>query len=373
MNYKRVNIDNRILIARWTQEGKTNKEIAKLLAVSPSTISREKCRNSVNGVYNPEKADELAIQRAQRPGPRKLTPAVIDYIVEKLKQGWTPEMISKRSRMDNQPYISRETIYRFIYEDAKKGGTLYTYLPRANRSRKRRCPRDDSHGRGKIKDQVSIDKRPKSIDKRIQIGHWEGDLIVGASASGYFITLVERVTRYALVGWSKTKEAEAISKEIIRMVQNTGLPIRSITFDNGKEFANHQEISKELGIRIYFAHPYHSWERGTNENTNGLIRRLYPKGTSLSSITKTDIKNIHVFLNDRPKKCLSWLTPNERMQQYILKRNRRLGKGPVERIAKASKGIPRARASSSKKEEAMHKEHTYRKKLERLLKRSRSA
>jgi IS30 family transposase len=148
-------------------------------------------------------------------------------------------------------------------------------------------------------------------------GHWEGDLIVGARATVYLVTLVERVSRFSLAGWSATKEAGEVASVIIRLLAGLGGAVTGITFDNGKEFARHAEISEALGADVFFARPYHSWERGTDENTNGLIRRLFPKGVSLAGVTEEDLKRIDTFLNDRPRKCLGWKTPREVMDAFL--------------------------------------------------------
>jgi IS30 family transposase len=155
------------------------------------------------------------------------------------------------------------------------------------------------------------DEALEAAEDRAVPGHWEGDLVVGAYATGYLVTLVERVTRYTLVGWSRTKEADEVTAVIIRLLRSVGVACTGITFDNGKEFARHVEIASALKADVFFARPYHSWERGTNENTNGLIRRLYPKSESFAALNAVDLQRIDTFLNDRPRKCLGWATPRE--------------------------------------------------------------
>ena len=238
-------------------------------------------------------------------------------VEEKLRKGWTPEIICGRAKLEGRAHVCKETVYKHVYEDAKAGGDLWERLPRAKRKRKRRCPRQEGRGRGVIPGRRGIETRPPEVELRITVGHWEGDLVVGANATGYLVTLVERVTRYTLVGWSATKEADEVKSVIIRLLAAVGVACTGITFDNGKEFARHAEIAKALKADVFFARPYHSWERGTNENTNGLIRRLYPKSESFASIGGEDLRRIDTFLNDRPRKCLGWKTPREVMAAFL--------------------------------------------------------
>jgi len=242
-------------------------------------VVREVFRNTGGRGYRPKQAQELAEEHARRPGPRRFTEEV---------------------RLD-----------------AEAGGELWKSLPRAKRKRKRRCPRQEGRGRGLIPGRRGIETRPPEVEQRVTVGHWEGDLVVGAHATGYLVTLVERVTRYTLVGWSATKEAGEVKNVVIRLLTGIGVACTGITFDNGKEFARHAEIASALKADVFFARPYHSWERGTNENTNGLIRRLYPKSESFAAIGEADLRRIDVFLNDRPKKCLGWKTPREVMAAFL--------------------------------------------------------
>jgi IS30 family transposase len=235
-----------------------------------------------------------------------------------LKEGWTPEMIGERARMEGRPWVCKETIYKHVYADAKAGGDLWKNLPRAKRKRRRRCPRQEGRGRGQIPNQRMIASRPAEVETRQTVGHWEGDLINGAHATGNLVTLVERKMRYTLIGRTDSKEAEEVTDEI--SAQFKTLPksvLLSLTLDNGKEFARHEDIARNTRMDVFFANPYHSWERGTNENTNGLIRRLYPKKSSFAGIGDAELKRIDRFLNDRPRKCLGWRTPREEMAAFL--------------------------------------------------------
>ena len=299
------------------QAGKGVREIARLLLRTASTISREVFRNTGGKGYRPKQAQELAEERAMRPGPRRFTEGVRLDAEEKLRKGWTPEAICGRAELEGRPHVCKETIYKHVYEDAKAGGDLWELLPRAKRKRKRRCPRQEGRGRGVIPGRRGIETRPPEIELRITVGHWEGELVVGANATGYLVTLVERVTRFALVGWSRTKEADEVAGVVIRLLAAIGIACTGITFDNGKEFARHDKIAAALKADVFFARPYHSWERGTNENTNGLIRRLYPKSESFAAIGEAELRRIDAFLNDRPRKCLGWKTPREVLDAFL--------------------------------------------------------
>lgn len=318
MAYKRVTEDERTHIYRWRQEGLNQEEIAQRLWRNKGTISREIARNTGQRGYRPKQAHEMAQARAKRPGLRRLTAEVRADVEARLRIGWTPDMISGRARLEQRSGVCKETIYQHIYKDAHVGGDLWTHLPRAKRKRHRRCPRQDDRGRGRIPNQRMIDTRPSEVETRKTIGHWEGDLVCGAPGTGHLITLVERSTRYTLVGRTDSKDAQEVLQALCGLF--VSLPAQawlSATFDNGKEFARHEELSRKTRLDVYFAKPYHAWERGTNENTNGLIRRLYPKKSSFAGIGETEITRIDTYLNDRPRKCLGWMTPREKMTVFL--------------------------------------------------------
>jgi len=326
MAYSRVTEEERNHIYRWRQAGLGVRAIADRLARAASSISRELARNTGQRGYRPKQAHRLAQERALRPGPRRFTEDVrLDAEVH-LREGWTPEIISGRARLEGRPWVCKETIYEHVYADAKQGGDLWTYLPRSRRKRRRRCPRQEGRGRGRIPNQRMIDTRPASVETRRQAGHWEGDLINGAHETGNLVTLVERTTRFTLVGRTDSKEASEVSAVIEACFALLPVGIRlSVTFDNGKEFAQHEALARILGLDVYFAKPYHSWERGTNENTNGLIRRLYPKQSSFASIREDELARIDRYLNDRPRKCLGWKTPREQMAACLASALRQAG------------------------------------------------
>lgn len=318
MVYKRVTAAERALIYRWMREGQRQSEIARRLARNPGSISREIRRNTGLKGYRPRQAHERAEARAKRPRPRRFTAAVRADAEARLKEGWTPEIIGQRARLEGRPHVCKETIYKHIYADAKTGGTLWKNLPRSRRERRRRCPRKE-RGPGGITNQRMIDTRPAEVETRRTVGHWEGDLIIGANGTGNLATLVERSTRFTLVGRTGSKEAQEVTDKICGLFK--ALPLRSrlsLTLDNGKEFAWHEDIARDASMDVYFAHPYHAWERGSNENVNGLIRRLYPKRSSFAGIGGAQLKRIDRFLNDRPRKCLGWWTPREKLVAFLV-------------------------------------------------------
>ena len=326
MAYSRVTEEERNHIHRWRQESLGVRVIAARLGRSPSSISRELARNTGQRGYRPKQAHRLAQERGRRPGPRRFTEDVRLDAEARLREGWTPEIISGRARLEGRPWVCKETIYKHVYVDAKLGGDLWTHLPRSRRKRRRRCPRQEGRGRGRIPNQRMIDTRPASVETRRQAGHWEGDLINGAHETGNLVTLVERTTRFTLVGRTDSKAAAEVSAVIEACFALLPMDIRlSVTFDNGKEFAQHEALARRLGLDVYFAKPYHSWERGTNENTNGLIRRLYPKQSSFASIREAELARIDRYLNDRPRKCLGWKTPREKMAACLASALRQAG------------------------------------------------
>ena len=319
MAHKRITKEERILIYYWRKEHKGVNAIGQLLRRSPGSISREIARNTGKKGYRPKQANEKAQERAKRPGVRRFTEEVRLHVDACLKIGWTPDIISNRAKLEGRPWVCKETIYQYIYDDAKAGGELWKSLPRAKRKRHRRCPRQEGRGRGKIPNQRMIEKRPPEVETRRTVGHWEGDLINGAHGTGNLVTLVERKSRFTLVGRTNTKEAQEVTDVICDLFCSLPAVTRSgLTLDNGKEFARHEKLAERTHIDVFFANPYHSWERGTNENTNGLIRRLHPKKSSFMDIDDDELARIDTYLNDRPRKCLGWMTPREVMSAFIV-------------------------------------------------------
>ena len=318
MAYNRVTEEERTFIYRWSQEGEGVSEMSRRLRRARSSISRELVRNRGKKGYRPKQGHWKATERARRPGPRRFTEEVRLDAESRLKDGWTPDIIGQRARLEGRAWVCKETIYKHIYADAKAGGTLWKHLPRARRKRHRRCPKQEGRGRGRIPNQRRIDTRPADVETRTTVGHWEGDLINGAHKTGNLVTLVERLTRFTLTGRTDSKEADEVTQRICAQLGTLPHAVRlSLTLDNGKEFARHEEIALITNMDVFFAKPYHSWERGTNENTNGLIRRLHPKKSSFAGIGEAELRRIDTYLNDRPRKCLGWMTPREKMAAFL--------------------------------------------------------
>jgi IS30 family transposase len=211
-------------------------------------------------------------------------------------------------RREEDIRISHEWIYQYILRDKQAGGDLHTHL-RCQKPRKKRYGAPDR--RGQIKGRVSIDERPSIVNERSRVGDWEADTVIGKQGGAVLVTLVERKTRLSVIGKAPNRTAQEVTTVILKGLTPLAAQVQTLTYDNGKEFALHQEIAKELDARGYFAHPYHSWERGLNENTNGLIRQYFPKGKDLSEVTDTEVQAVMDKLNNRPRKCLGFKTPNQ--------------------------------------------------------------
>lgn len=290
----------KVLLDIGTPQGK----IAELLGVSAATISRELKRNRGKRGYRPKQAHEKAMARRAEKSKVRLTAETWALVEIKLKEDWSPEQISGRLKEEGV-FISHESIYQYVYADKRAGGTLWKHLRRPKTYRKRAGGRDR---RGKIPNRRSIEERPAVVDERSRIGDWEADLIIGTE--GVALTLTERKSRFTLLRIFPSKHAAPITAAIIELLK-WDARIKTITFDNGKEFAGHQEIAAALNTDCYFAHPYASWERGTNENTNGLIRQYLPRKRNFKEVTIQEETAIMDKLNSRPRKCLDFRTPYE--------------------------------------------------------------
>lgn len=311
MTYKHLNFNQRCRISAFWKAGYSQKDIALEVGVSESTISRELKRNTRwNGVYCPEQAESTyKIRRKDSCKPKKCTQDLIDLIREKLLMQWSPDQISGYGKRHGLFSISHERIYQYILADKKTGGKLYLNLRRGKKKyRKRYGSPTRTHP---IKNRVFIDDRPEVVDQKSRIGDWEIDTIVGKGHKEAIVTIVERFSKRTLIGRVTTKKASDVAGEVLSLLTPIKAYVLTITSDNGVEFAQHESIAKSLEASIYFAHPYHSWERGLNENTNGLIRQYIPKGSSFSSVTLDQIKEIETRLNSRPRKSLNYATPDE--------------------------------------------------------------
>ncbi|MGJ0929354.1 IS30 family transposase [Phocaeicola vulgatus] len=266
--------------------------------------------------YSMELAQRKADRRKQQKHRKEvLTPAMRKRIIKLLKKGFSPEQIVGRSRLEGIAMVSHETIYRWIWEDKRRGGKLHKYLRRQGRRYAKRGSKNA--GRGFIPGRVDIDERPEIVELKERFGDLEIDTIIGKNHKGAILTINDRATSRVWIRKLSGKEAIPVAKIAVWALRKVKNLIHTITADNGKEFAKHEEIAQKLEIKFYFCKPYHSWERGANENTNGLIRQYIPKGKDFSEVTNKQIKWIENKLNNRPRKRLGYLTPNKKFKQII--------------------------------------------------------
>ena len=308
--FKQLTLKERYIISAYKEAGYSQKYIADYIGVSESTISREIRRNSVDGVYHPESAAVIAHQRHKYKSKHiKLTNKVKNYIKKRLKEDWSPEQISGVMKKDKIAWVSHETIYQYIYHNKSCGGKMYLQLRHKNKKYHKRGTNYAT--RGTIKNRVSIDKRPKIVERKSRIGDWEIDTVIGANHKGALVTIVDRKSKFTLIKKVPSKHADVVTKAIVEMLQPIKQLTHTITSDNGKEFAYHEEVAQVLDVKFYFCNPYHSWERGLNEHTNGLIRQYLPKQTDFTQVKRKQIRFIQDRLNNRPRKSLGYKTPSE--------------------------------------------------------------
>jgi transposase, IS30 family len=306
-------------ISQMHDAGASQWEIAEELGRATSTISRELKRNAVAGVYFAVAAQEVAQRRRQqRAVVRKMDdPQTSNFVRSRLVRCWSPDQIAGRSRSDfagdRRRQVSHQTIYAWIKSQPPADRRHFTsFLRRAG------CRRPRNDRRGRIPNQVLIEGRPKVVDKRRRYGDWEGDTVVGAGHSGAVVTLVERKSGYLLTAKSCDRKARRVARKIgSRLAELPAQLRRTATFDNGKEFAKHGYLTNRLGLAVYFAKPYCSWQRGTNENTNGLLRQFIPKGTDFRGISWQALEHYTNLINDRPRKRLDYRTPAEVFEPLV--------------------------------------------------------
>lgn len=306
-------------ISQMHDAGESQAAIAEELGRSPSTISRELSRNSVAGEYSAMAAEHLKRERRRkRPLVRKMDqPDVAEFVRTNLVRAWSPDQIAGRSKRefadDRRRQISHQTIYTWIDSLPADDRRRFRSFLRRDGKKPRRQER-----RGQIPNQVSIAGRPKVVDRRQRFGDWEGDTMVGARHSGAIVTLVERKSGYLLTAKSCDRQARRVATKIASRLESLPPTLRrTATFDNGKEFADHDYLSNRLGLDVYFAKPYCSWQRGTNEHTNGLMRQFLSKGTDFRSVSWQELKHYTHLINDRPRKRLGYQTPAEVFEPLI--------------------------------------------------------
>jgi IS30 family transposase len=284
--------------------------IAKSTNRNVSTISREIKRNTGKKNYRYKQAQTTAQKRHREKEKQiKINKMIRKYIKDGLEKYWSPQQISGRLKKDKKLLLSHETIYRHILKNKEKGGNLYTFLRHQNKKYKKRYGKNDY--RGRIPQRVDIDERPAIVNKKTRVGDWEADLIVGKNHQGFMVTLAERHSRLYLATPIKRKTKELTANAIKALLKDCKNFVKTITFDNGREFNDHIDIAKNLNCKAYFAKPYHSWERGLNENHNGLLRQFFPKSMSFENTTTREVKNAITLINNRPRKCLCYNSPSE--------------------------------------------------------------
>jgi IS30 family transposase len=315
--YNHLTYDKRCQIKALLKRGFSQKEIAEDLGVHQSTISREIARNSGGRGYRHKQAQEKTEERRREKSKqrRKMKPDISFFVESKIREfQWSPDQIRGHLALQNV-FISHETIYKYIWQDKKKGGDLYKHLRRSGKKYNKRAGK--LAGRGLIPNRVGIEHRPEIVNQKTRIGDIEIDTIIGANHKGAIITIVDRVSKFTWLIRVDRATAQDVAKKIIAFLSFIKDYLHTITSDNGKEFAAHQEIANALQIDFYFANPYASWERGLNENTNGLLRQYIPKKTDFSSLTQKDIDKFALLLNTRPRKSLNYDTPFEIISRSI--------------------------------------------------------
>lgn len=310
-------------IAMMMGQGKSKRAIGRLIGFDHTTINREIKRNGWGGGYVAIHAQVTSQTRKQEAGKRHplKDPETYAYILERLRWGWSPEQISGRLKLDhhNQSVICFETIYTFIFAPANKHLKLWEFLPRKQKHRKRQRGRKAQ--RVRIPDRVSIHLRSKRIESRKEVGHWEGDSIIGRQTKGKIIhTEAERKTRFLMAQVVNSKSAyDTVTTQLLLFQSLPPFLRQTVTTDNGLEFAHHSKLH-QLDMDTYFADPYCSGQRGTNENHNGLLRRYLPKKMSFQNLDQSELDDIVTEINNRPKKCLNYQTPAEALQYELVKK-----------------------------------------------------
>lgn len=306
--YTHLTQEERYQIYAYMKAGFSKEFIARDLKRSVSTIKRELNRNTGLRGYRPQQAHKLAHNRHQQKAKTiKMTATMKTRIIKDLDAQWSPEQIQGRLKLEGNPSVCPATVYQFIREDKVCGGSLYKHL----RHKKYKHRTGKPEARGQIRNRISIEERPAIVDEKSRLGDWEADTVIGKGHKGVLVTLSERVSKLNLIACVPSKQADVVTAAIIDMLQPFKAELHTITFDNGKEFAYHEKIKKALDVETYFAHPYHSWERGLNENHNGLIRQYLPKDQALDKVTNNQVIDIQNLLNQRPRKTLGFKTPDE--------------------------------------------------------------
>ena len=309
MSYQHLTSQERHTIGVLRKQSLSMGEISRILNRSKSSISRELKRNTGGKGYRHKQAHELALQRrGESPRNTKVKPHTIKYVEEKLIEDWSPEQISGTLKSTEAETVSHEWIYQFVLRDKQNEGILFKHLRRSSKKRKKRY--GSKSLRGQIVDRKSIDDRPAEVDQKKRLGDWEIDTVMGKGNKQAIVTINERVSGFVLIGKVPKKTTEAVTRMAVKLLKPFKKMIHTITSDNGKEFADFKFIERSLKTVVYFAHPYSSWERGANENVNGLIRQYLPKGSSFEGVGQKECTSIMKKLNSRPRKRLGYKIPS---------------------------------------------------------------
>jgi len=308
--YHHVTRDTRSQIYALKATKTSLHKIAAIVGYHVSTISREIKRNSGGRGYRYKQADAKALERRANASrvPKKLTTELVAIIEKNLLEEWSPDQISGRLKLQGID-ISHEAIYQHIWKDKRSGGTLYTHLRHHGKKYNKRS--SGKAGRGCIPNRIDIDERPQIVEQKARIGDLEGDTIIGVKHQGAIVSYVDRCSKFTILKKVDRKTAELVTQATIEKLGQGLLPVLTITYDNGMEFADHGTIANVLNTHIYFAKPYHSWERGLNEHTNGLVRQYLPKSTDFTKVSDQSVQAIADKLNHRPRKSLDYKTPIE--------------------------------------------------------------
>ena len=312
MSYHQLTSDERYLISKLRQQGCTQTVIARCLGRHRSSVSREIQRNATaaDGCYRPSTASERTRGRRSRSRRNtRFTSQQWRHVHRALQRQWSPEQIAGRLRREGAWTISHETIYAHIWYDKARGGQLFQDLRCATKQRRKRHGTYDS--RGRLAGKRMIGDRPAAVETRRELGHWEVDTVVGVGAPDCVATLVERKTGFTMLGKLRNRTSQGMTRRLRRLIRRAPRAFKTLTADNGTEFHDYPALEATTDVRMYFATPYHAWERGSNENLNGLLRQYLPKRTSLASVTQGQCDVIAHLLNTRPRKRLGYRTPAE--------------------------------------------------------------
>ena len=315
-HYKQLTYEQRCQIYALKKTKMSQQEMADSVGVSQSAISRELKRNTGGNGYQIKQAQRKAKnRRSEACKATKMTSSMVTLIESKLREKLSPEQISGWLLDEHEELLSHETIYRHIWADKMAGGDLYTELRRRGKAYQSRSK--SQAGRGHIKNRVSIDERPEIVEAKTRVGDWEIDLVIGKGHSGALVTIVDRTTSFTVSKRINNKMAQTVTDATIDLLRPFKGAVLTITADNGKEFAYHEQMTEALGAQVYFADPYCSWQRGLNENTNGLLRQYWPKKTDFKKVSAKEVKAVIVQLNDRPRKKLNFKTPAKLMADHM--------------------------------------------------------